>query len=553
MSHVLKIKLLLSILFLPAFTLAQSNREAVRSIDYVIVPISVDDRVNLEIEMTFTGDKSGTTLISLPVDRYGTRNIYESVSALSVKNAQVNSVFQKPHLRILHHDPGEQLVVTYIISFDPEMSSTSSFSPVIESEIFHFFYSQWVLRIEGKDDEHFDYSISFREVPEEWVAFSNISEPQDGNYSFSGQQKDFKPFIAGGKFDHYKLDIQGKPVNVIISYHFKGEKLLEDVRVLLSKQRQFFDFDANQHYLVSITYREGIRAGTAIENAFVTLLEKGSERYEVLQLLAHETMHNWIPLMADIERNEDEVGSEYSTEFFNEGFINYAPRVLLYNEGLISKEEVVLMLNETLEDYARNPHRKISLEEIKKAEKEGTFNNWHEKISYYRGDLMALIWDNQIREATYGKENILHFIKKVISAGIEENGKIDFQEFFELASEYGIDGKKEWERYILKGEMISLNSLGWLEDDYKVIEEEKEFFSEGFRARESRRSGIVTGVVTNGAAYQAGLRNGMQIKEITVSRTKDRSMVIEIEDQGGERVIEYMPAEKILYQKIVPR
>lgn len=519
---------------------------------YEIRPTSIIDRVNLDITLKLKGDTSGLTVVTLPVDKYGTKNIYESISSFHVKNAQTSTVFEKPFVRKIHHDPGQKLEINYTISFDPEMSTTSSFSPIVEESLFHFFYPQWTLRVEGDSALH-NYKIEFKDVPSNWVAYSNLKQTKPGVFETTSTQESFKPFIAGGDYDHYAVEVAGNPVNVIISYHFREEDLLSDVQTILDYQRNLFDFDNNEHFLVSITNREGILAGTGIENAFVALMRTGANRFEVLQLLAHETMHNWIPLMADIARDEEEVGSEYQTEFFNEGITSYAPKVLLYDQDLIKQSEVVAMLNETLEDYAKNPYSNITLKDIQKAEADGIFNNLHEKIAYHRGELIGFRWDNIIRKNTNDKENILHFLKKVIAKALETDGKVSFEDFFQIASNYGINAKKDWESYILEGETVKINDLGWLDSDYQIVEETGTFYEAGFNYRASKRKGNVEQLIKGSAAEKAGLMEGMQIVEIQASRSKNEPFVIKVIDGTEEKIISYLPTKEVTYQKIVEK
>lgn len=523
-----------------------------KTVSYTIRPVSTPDRVNLEISMSFTGDSSGYTQISLPSDKYGTRNIWESVAEFSAENAVVTSVFDKPHLRNIHYKPGVKVTLHYTIAFDPERSTTSSFSPIIESEIFHFFSPQWTLRFMD-NEEVYTFTVEFKDLPEQWVAYSNLPPVSDGVFRNTSKQEDFEPFIAGGNYDHHRFNVNGNPVNVIISYHFRNQDLLKDVRKLLEYQRNFFDFKSNQYYLVSITFREDILAGTGLENAFVILMRKGADKHEVLQLLAHETLHNWVPLMADIRRDKDETGSAYKTEFFNEGLTTYLPRVILFQQDLISTREVVMMLNETLEDCASNPYSDIPLDEIQQTVEKNRFNNLHEKVSYYRGDLIGFKWDNQIRRYTDHQENILHFVKKVIAKAIESGGEIAFEDFFALAAEYGINARNDWEKYIKRGEMVKLEDLGWLKDEYTLTESTKTFYDSGFNLYKSQQEETVIGVYKDGPAYKAGLRDGMKIQNMTVSRDTEKPIKIVVLDSDRERLFSYKPAKTITYQKIVKK
>lgn len=522
------------------------------SISYVLHPIPLVDRVNLEVVLTFAGSDSGTTQISLPADKYGTPKLYQTIASFEVKNAEVATVYDKPHLRTIYHQPHQRLEVHYVLSFEPERSLNSSFSPIMEPSLFHFFYPQWLVR-PTLPQGNYKYTVAFNDVPSGWIVASNLEQDEEGMYWTVTEPGEFKPFIAGGDYQKFELEINQKPVNLIISHHFQNESLPGDVEKLLTYQRKFFDFEENEHYLVSITFRKDILAGTGIENAFVCLLRTGAERRDVLQLLAHETLHNWIPLMADIYHDESVSGAEYATEFFNEGITSYAPRVLLFDQGLITRQDVVDLMNETLLKYARNPHNTISLVNMMRAVENDAFTPLHEKISYYRGELLGYKWDHIIRQHTRGEETILHFVKKVIAKAIETDGVISFEDFFAIASEYGIDAERDWKTHIEQGQIIRISETGWLEKDYELIELTEPFYDAGFNVRKSKKAGKAMHVIEGSAAYNAGLRNGMKIQEMEVSKSKEEPFELKLSDEEGAKHILFYPSKIITYEQIVAK
>ncbi|MGB0525144.1 MAG: hypothetical protein ACPGJS_19375 [Flammeovirgaceae bacterium] len=529
-----------------------AKSDALTNFEYIIRPYSIADRVNLDITAIFVGSSTGKTDIFLPRDRYGTKNIYTAVSAFNVKNGVSLAVFEKPYVRSIRHKPNAKLEINYTLSIDPELTKTSSFSPVIEPEIFHFFWPQWTLRLPNDSLRH-SYSIEFKDLPDSWVASSNLPKNQEGKYVFHATQENFKPLILGGNYDHYTIEIDQKPVEVMISYHFRGQNLLENVKKLLTFQRRFFDFQSNNQYLVSVTKRDGILGGTAIQDAFVALIRKGADKKDILNLLAHETFHNWVPLMADIYVDPNELGSEFKSEFFNEGFADYIPKVILLDEGLISKAEVIELLNKTLLSYAKSPVNTISYAGMQEVIRNYEYNYKYEKISYYRGDLIAFKWDNIIRKSTKNKKNILHFIHEVIEKALESDGKLTFDAFFKIANQYGIKAQKDWQNHIIDGKKIKIQKLGWLSDNYQLITLTEPFYEPGFKVNQSKREGKIDGVVRGSNAFNAGLRNGMKIVELNVSKEKSKEMELLVEIDKTQKLIKYFPSKEVTYQKVISK
>ena len=519
---------------------------------YRIKPVPLEDRVNLDITVSFEGSSTGKTDILLPLDRYGTRDLFNAVASFEVKNGVATTVFEKPYLRKVHHEPNAQLEINYTLSVDPELTKTSSFSPVIESDIFHFFWPQWTLRLPG-DSLTYNYSIEFFDVPTSWVSLASLPQNDKGIYEISTAQDEFKPLIIGGNYDYFTVDIDGNRVEIAISYHFRDENLLADVSKLLTFQRQFFGFNSDAPFLVSVTKRDGMLGGTAMDNAFVLLLRKGADKPDVLSLLTHEIFHNWIPQKASLYVDPNETGSEFKSEFFSEGFADYVPKVILNQEDLISKLEVTELLNDTFLAYAKNPVTTISFEEMQKVINNGGYNYLYEKVSYYRGDLIAFKWDNVIRSYTNNEENILHFVRKIILSAEKTEGVITFERFFNIAAEYGIDAKRDWEKYILNGEKIEIDELGWLSDNFKLISLEERFYDAGFKVNQSEREGVIDGVVEGNTAYKAGLRNGMTIKKMVVSKDKETEMYLLISLDNNDIEIRYYPFKEVEYQKIIKK
>jgi predicted metalloprotease with PDZ domain len=115
-----------------------------------------------------------------------------------------------------------------------------------------------------------------------------------------------------------------------------------------------------------------------------------------------------------------------------------------------------------------------------------------------------------------------------------------------LAASYGIRARADFEQYILQGIPIVLasNALG---PAYELREAALPSFDPGFSVGDTFKTHKVTGVVENGAAYRAGLREGMNLMRIenynrfgnAWSPNKPMIVVVKINDR--DQAIEFFP------------
>lgn len=541
------------LLFIVVIALISNNiyADVLKTISYTITLNPLTDRTNLEIEMKFDGNSEGETQISLPIDKYGTPNIHEAVSEFNVVGGNsVTSVREKPFLRIIHHKPFAPLKIYYTISWSSRSSESYAYSPIVHSDQFHFFGPQWMIKLIGNSDT-LKYIVKFKKIPEEWQVFSNIG---NGNHPFIqvSTQDDISGFIAGGKYHNEKLLIQESSVDIYISNRFapRTKTYTEELKKLILYQRNLFKDYAFGYFLISLSHRDDILAGVALKNSFICLANSQTQPYKIHRLLSHEMFHTWLPNKGKIIPDEEDKASFYQFEWFHEGFTEYCGRQILLDIGVLSQENYVDLVNRDLLRLAKNPVNKITYEEVKQVIENGHFYNTHKNLSYVRGALIALSWEEKIRSNTNGKKSILDFVREIVKMAEKNGGELNKDVFFDWAVKNGIDAEKDWERYIINGKLIDQIPEN-LDKNYRLVDEVYSEFEPGFNISASKKAKKIIGLVEGGLAEKNGLSEGIELINIENDSNAELPIKIYVKVNNKERIISYLPTQKIPYKKYV--
>ena len=118
-------------------------------------------------------------------------------------------------------------------------------------------------------------------------------------------------------------------------------------------------------------------------------------------------------------------------------------------------------------------------------------------------------------------------------------------EFAGVFASFGLDVKGDIARYITAGRPIEPDSDA-LGPALHPVDVSVLSFDPGFDLAGSNRTGAVSGVVTSGPAYAAGLRDGMKLlasenaTRFSNAWDPDAPMILHIRDGAGERVISFL-------------
>lgn len=504
-------------------------------ISYRISIAPARDRTDLHVVMRFVGDASGVTLLQLPADRYGTPSIWDSISRLHASGAEIRPVAGQASQRRLIHPPSAKVAVEYTMSWDPTLHTGEAYRPSVSETHFHFFGPQWRCRLLDRQGVE-EFAFSFENVPEGWAVFSNLGHGP-GPYRLKSTDDDLSGFIAGGDYHSELFRIGDSLVGAYVRPPFQNPKaIVASIRDIITQQGKLFGGFNREFFVVSLSPRPRISAGVAIDNAFVMFTDPKKTRVDLETLIAHEALHNWLSKTARIEGWEDVSSLDhFRFDWFMEGFTEYLARRMLLDSGKYRMQDFVDRFNKDLREQARNPMRSASLDVIHEAMKSDDFGFWHERTSYFRGPLIALAWDTQLRRN--GTHTLFDVVRQFIEKASASGGALGEEEFFRLHETFGIDARAAYAQHIVNGNPPAPPSnafgAGYL------LESGRNDHGAGFDIDASRSDRIILSVVRDGPAYRAGLRNAMEVLELPPNPAKGSHLKIRVRRDGIEHEFEF--------------
>jgi predicted metalloprotease with PDZ domain len=518
---------------------------------YRIKAIPLSDPTNLEISLNYKTAKNEPLTVKLPVDCYGTPKLARFVISFTGQSGTLVKNGKDDSERIVQPNAQGEIYLKYTLAFDPQALANNTYSPNVGNGYFHLAGCQWMLQTGSREEKRL-HIIEMIDAPKDWVFYSSLSANParfEGIASYSDLQI---TAFGGGNQGFSQFLIKGKPVSVFVRGKFTipQTEILKSVRDIVTMQRQRFnDFD-QPFYHVVILPKEGNVAGVRIDNLFVSFFKSDVTRNQLYGLLSHEMLHNWLTTNL-IKPPEGETTLRY--QWFYEGFTDYFSRKILLDAGRLTRQRFAELINRDIINIADNPHKEATYKDIVEATETGKFAQAFNKLAYYRGALIALNWDAKIRATNKGK-SLGNLIEEVYRLALA-SGSIDEPTFFALVQKnYAIDAKADFERYILRGEPITVaaDALG---NDYKLRDSSSPSFDPGFLLSQSQQAKKISGVTTDSAAYRAGLRNNMELVRVEnynrFSNAWDPSspMIVVVKEQNKERKISFLPhgtAHKLL-------
>lgn len=539
-------KILFVILFSALSVLGQTN--TYNSINYKIKPIPTNDRTNLEISVNFKAENNKPLVVKLPTDYYGTPTIHKYVTSFEGKNGTMVKNTEVEIERLIEPNSKGEVSLEYVISYDPKILEDYAFAPKVNANYFHIAGCQWLLHI-GDNEKKQRFIVKVVDSPKDWHLYSSIDKtPQ--KFETVATYFDLVPTAIGGGKEMKTFRIREQPVSIFVQGNFDIPKaeIYDSVEKIVRLQRDWFADFEQPFYHVTINERDGIIAGTAIENLFVCFIKPKVKPDELNIAIAHEMFHNWLPTKMRIKLAKGD--KQVRHEWFFEGFTEYFAKKILVDAGLLSREKFAESINKDIYNLTDNPNKSVTYADLLAKINAKEFTSEHKKLSYYRGVLIALKWENVLRNSKHEK-SLSDFIRRLYKFVSERKREITEAEFFKLASDYGIDARGDFNEYILQGKLIKVasNALG---GDFTLTEKETPSFEPGFSLKETYKTQKISGVIKNGVAYRAGLRNGMDfVRATNASRysnawTAEKPLTVIVKINGKEKKFEYFPHGEML-------
>jgi predicted metalloprotease with PDZ domain len=448
--------------------------------------------------------------MALPNEWGGERALYQSITDISAVGATLASG-DDPAFRTLTTAPGATIVIRYrVIHVGKEIRKQvgGDYRPIITPTYFHLLGNAIVPQIEGM----------WLDSPAKFVLDgmpSNFSFASDLEHQTMGRKLSVLDLIdsvlVGGDFrvldagSGARLAIRGK-------WARDDNVWKQQFSRIASSQRDFWGAKS-EPFLVTIIDLPDMApgstsvGGTGRADAFAFFATTNAQPERIDQTMAHEMMHSWIPRRIGglpIER-------EQLTYWLSEGFTDWASWRAMVRGGLFTVEDFARAFNESLKAYessaARNANNQAILDGF-----------WRDpavqSLPYQRGMLVATYWDLVVRRETKGQhhfEHVLLEMQRLAKLAPKASGKS--VEYLKAAmmrvAKYDIS--QDLRDFIDDGKTPPL-----VEDIFAecgaLQQITRKVFHRGFDIQATlKANNEIKGVIVDGPAYAAGLRDGMKM------------------------------------------
>jgi predicted metalloprotease with PDZ domain len=545
---------------LTALAMTATPGRAAAPVEYRLTPeLKAGALIALAVRIRLSADSSGQTVLDLPDTSMGKKSRWRYISDLVVDGASVREA--GPAKRILTSKPGAGVTISYRVrsayAGDPEGADGNPYKgPIVLPGWFAGLGDFVFIKPEGREDA--PATFNWGPLPKAWAAGSDL-DPGTANGSLTVSDIINSTVLGGADVKIYSRPIPGGNVRVAIrgAWSFPEPKLVDDIAAIIGAQRDFWG-DVDGPYFVSVIplrtspYNISV-GGTGRFEGFALYGTGNADEGRLRRILAHEHIHNWIPAR---QGRAPEGADAPSVYWYSEGFTDfYADRTLL-RSGLWSLQDFASHLNEVLRNYDTSPVRQAPNGRI-------VSDFWSSQavsdLPYQRGYLLAFIWDGEMRQATHGGADLdqVMFAMRDRYERAPPAAKPDLLANFETAARAltGVDVKPDIESFAIHGSAIEVpgNLFGPCATLSTVT---IPAFDLGFDAAGTAAKGVFSGVDPSGAAYRAGLREGMKRIAREGGEPGDSRVAItyRVADQGGrERVIRYKPEGKttVTFQQAV--
>lgn len=525
-----------------ALFLTAAKPPAQKPIAYKMTPVLQPDGSRaLDVEMRFRGDSDGETDLFLPSVWAGSSELWRYATKLRIGGAKsFAGSYDHP---VIRHRPGARLKIRYRIvsayTEDPGFDYEKA-RPMVRPDWF-FVHGETVFARSGGDAR--PARFKWGRLPKGWTVASDLDHLNGKPTTLANLINTV--VIGGAHLQVVRRDLRGAPLRVAVlgDWNFTPDQLADTVAPIIAAEDAFWG-DASTPFLVAMAplgeLPSGLSyTGTGRADAFSIASTSAFELRQAVRFLAHEYMHSWVPIALG-SMPEEEEARDY---WFSEGFNDYLAAKVLLRARLWSLAEWAADKNETLLRYGTSPAKTIKAADI--AARFWT-DQAVQQVSYDRGHLLAAKLDAEIAARSGGKES-LESVLRVQRQAAENSSELATVLFRKVLKEQtGIDIDSDLERYARRGEPLLLPA-DLFGDCARLVAVRRKEFHRGYDAAATREAGgIVTGVVPDGPAYAAGLRDGMRLIRREAGKVSDSTveMAYLVSDGTGEKVIRFLPEGK---------
>jgi predicted metalloprotease with PDZ domain len=528
----------------------------VATLAYVFTLESEPD-LAVRISVAATGSDSGFTVFAVDREWGGVTAGGDDLSDPRAQGADGRTLVverPEPHRFRVLHPAREPITLSYRVALNTHQSDASpniNRRPLLTSSLFHGYGHLLLAHPEGGDASKPHHATIT------WEGFDAAGWKTVSSFgigpaprSVDGPLQDILASVwMAGDFVLEQRDIDGRPLWVAVAgreWTFQPADLADLAARIVRAEREFFVDPDHPYYLITLIpvgqAASGSRSlgGTGLTSSFsLAMLPDTSlggdygRAMNVPALLAHEMFHDWnghTILPAD---------PEPLCYWFTEGFTDFYTRRLLYRSGLI-----------TLDEYARSASGKLAelwTSDVREAPNERIHADFwkHDgvkRLPYARGDVVAMMVDHGIRQASGGTKNLDDLMRQLVGDARAGGGRLTVEDLLERIETWtGAEMAARVRRTIVDGALPEIEPATFA-PCLELVESEIVPFELGLDFAASRAAGKIVGVVPGSPAARAGLQDGQQVGGWSVAfGDVSRPVTLTIVENGARRDVVYEP------------
>jgi len=409
--------------------------------------------------------------------------------------------------------------------------------------------------------------VRFGSLPAGWRVATPLSEA-DGKFHADNYDRLVDSPVEIGDFKEADFDQGGAPYRVIVDAEpadYDMNKIVEMLRKIVASATGWMEDRPFEYYMFLYHFPRG-PAGGGMEHAYSTAIEVSADVVEhspelLESITAHEFFHLWNVKRIRPQGLEpvDYTKENYTRAlWFSEGCTSTAADFIELRAGLMSEAQFERQIASGITELERRPAH------LTQSAEESSLDSWLEGNAYYRradrsisyynkGELLGIILDLQLREASGGKTSLRELFQWMNdryakpgrffpeSAGVREAGEAvshaDLRAFFQ--------------KYVEGTEEIPWNDF-FRTVGLRLAESKNIIADAGFSASRNFDGPMtVAQVKAESDAEKLGLRTGDVILEINGRSVGEESadsvsgmntgdtITVKVRGRGGEKELKW--------------
>ena len=500
---------------------------------YRFQPEVTPDGLVLHITLEFKTGARSTERLELPT-RWAGERLHALTNLQVISKGASLADGADAGSKIVHAPAHASVVISYDLRKDwtGPLVHPKQFHPVLMPEYFEFTGSNALVRVirnVGGAGARETVNFDWQQLPAAWALATSFGTGTSASSAAGRCQTHTGLWIdvdqglyAAGDYRIHNFQIGRRPVVLAVrgTWTFTDDEAITQIQKVVRVVRDFWHDDNFPYFLVTLKPYDrdhGSSDGSAFTNAFWMYVSRLDSLSGLLPQLAHESFHAWDPGRMGL------VPSGYDQElikWFKEGATEYYAQLLTYRAGLLPASNYVNSLNKDLRSFPTSTSE------------------------YVRGRIISLWLDGTIRRESQGHHSLDNVMFDMVRGAHQPYTQA---RILATAGRYLTPRSRALLQHAVNdhANLPAPEQIPSLGDCAHASLQDLPTFDLGLDLDRTRATHLVTGVVEDGPAFIAGLRNGQPFVSVSVDRGEpERLAKFTIHTAEGDKQISFYPRGK---------